>query len=885
MTNALLARFIPEARDLLQSSASGLLRLEKNPTDATAINEVFRAVHTLKGSSGLFDAVALTRLVHAAEDLLGEVRSVDRELDSDLVDTLLDSLDQVSVWIDHLERHESLPEDADRVCKDAVARLRAHGAPTGAPASEAGAAAAAVAAVDLDWIADLPEADRIAVFGRASRGHPIVAARYRPVAGCFYSGEDPFNLVRQVPELAALRVAPQAPWPAFGDFDPYQCNLEFFLLSNGPRVEIEHLFRYVLEQVEIEQIQAEVLIRLAGEHHAGPVHDDFADDARALVAAQDWATLRDATAALLRLTNPELHNAAALRWLAAVLGAPFPNPAWAAALAETVAVGGAPAFGAPLPELPRPVLATVSRPASIEPGPSKVMADASLRWRIVAAQRRILADAPDADQVRRRAPAVAQVLVGLARSAGDERRAADIAVAGETAEVEGSAAMLLALVDGWLATDAVTDDPAVTALSQNQDDSADGAPSARNGVPTKADPARDERNGPARMLKVDQAKVDLLMNLIGELVVSKNSLPFLAKRAEQIHGSREMAREIKDQYAVIDRLTQEMQGAIMQVRMLPVSEVFDRFPRLVRDLARKLSKKIELVIEGEDTAADKTIVEALGDPLLHIVRNALDHGIEQPADRVRAGKPEQARLVLKASQEADQVVIEVTDDGRGIDPDKVRAAALSKGVIDEAEAARLTEQEAIELIFRPGFSTAAQVSDLSGRGVGLDVALTTVEKLGGRIGVTSRRGAGTTVRIGLPLSMAVTRVMVVEVAGELYGIPMDIIAETVRVPRRRVKTIKQAPAFVLRDTVVPLLRLSHTLGCADRLAAEDGDEAVLVCRIGGNPIGLVVDSFREGMDVILKPFDGVLSGMRGFAGTALLGDGHVLLVLDLKELL
>ena len=212
----------------------------------------------------------------------------------------------------------------------------------------------------------------------------------------------------------------------------------------------------------------------------------------------------------------------------------------------------------------------------------------------------------------------------------------------------------------------------------------------------------------AKSLKVDQAKIDLLMNLIGELVVSKNALPFLAKRAEETYASREMSREIKEQYAVIDRLAQEMQGAIMQVRMLPVAEIFDRFPRLVRDLARKLGKRIDLALEGEDTAADKTIIEALGDPLLHIVRNSLDHGIEPPDERRAAGKSATARILLKARQEADSVVIEVQDNGRGIDPARIRGAAVAKGVIGQEEADRLSDQEAINLIYRPGFSTAAE---------------------------------------------------------------------------------------------------------------------------------------------------------------------------------
>jgi two-component system chemotaxis sensor kinase CheA len=346
-----------------------------------------------------------------------------------------------------------------------------------------------------------------------------------------------------------------------------------------------------------------------------------------------------------------------------------------------------------------------------------------------------------------------------------------------------------------------------------------------------------------------------------------------------------MSREIKEQYAVIDRLAQEMQGAIMQVRMIPVSDVFERFPRLVRDLARQLDKRIELAITGEDTAADKTMIEALGDPLLHIVRNAIDHGVEPAAQREAAGKPGCATLRLSACQEGDQVVIEVADDGRGMDPARLRRLAVEKGLLDAAQAGRLSDQEAVNLIFRAGFSTAAVISDLSGRGVGMDVVRTTVDRLGGAVTVTSAVGQGTCVRLSLPLSMAITRVMMVEAGGCLLGIPMDLIAETVRLDPRRVRAIKQAETFVLRDEVVPLRRLADLLGLPLPPADPDAHHAVLVARVGNAPVGLVVDRFREGMDVILKPLDGVLAELRGYTGTALLGDGSVLLVLDLKELL
>jgi two-component system chemotaxis sensor kinase CheA len=772
--NPLLARFVPEARDLLQAAAGALLGLEKTPSDEASINDLFRSVHTLKGSSGLFDVPALTRLVHVAEDLLGAVRAGRTGLTSDRVDLLLDSLDQVGIWVDALERHECLPGDADEVSRDLLGRLRAcfpaEGAKAGAACGAAGAQDGAhPGAVEQapDWLYLLPEADLAAVPARAAAGQVVLAIRYQPEENCFYRGEDPLNLFRCLPELLALHIGAATPWPKAEEFDPYRCNLVFYALTAAPRADVEHLFRYVTEEIEITSLPTG---------------------------------------------------------------------------------------------------------ASVKTSSGEVTASALLA-RIVAGQRRILALPADTDQVGRRVTAVVGVLRNLIAggSLSISPAALDEVVAHSAAT--GAATQLCALLDGL-------EHPAPAAASAD----APAAAPCRDAAEKRADDAGETR--PAmRMLKVDQAKVDMLMNLIGELIVSKNALPFLARRAEQVHGCREMSREIKDQYAVIDRLAQEMQGAIMQVRLLPVSEVFDRFPRLVRDLARKLGKQIGLVVEGEETAADKAIIEALGDPLLHIVRNAIDHGVELPEARLMAGKAEHAVLRLRASQEGDQVVIEVSDDGAGIDPACIRAAAVGKGLLDAVRAASLSDQEAVNLIFHPGFSTAREISDLSGRGVGMDVVRTTIERLGGRVDVASRVGEGTQVRLSLPLSMAITRVMMVEAGGTLFGIPMDVIVETVRLEPARIRLLKRAETFVLREAIVPLVRLAEQLGMARQPRDPAEAEAVLVVRLGGNPVGLVVDAFREGMDVILKPLDGVLAGLRGYAGTALLGDGHVLLVLNPKELL
>lgn len=391
---------------------------------------------------------------------------------------------------------------------------------------------------------------------------------------------------------------------------------------------------------------------------------------------------------------------------------------------------------------------------------------------------------------------------------------------------------------------------------------------------------------PSKSVKVDQEKIDRLMNLIGEMTVAKNALPFLAKRAEEQHGLRDLAREIKEQFAVVNRIAEEMQDSIMQIRMMPFSFISMRFPRLVRDISRRLNKDVQLVIEGEDTEADKNIIESLAEPLIHIVRNSLDHGIEAPDVRKQKGKPATGNLTIRASQEADRVMIEIQDDGKGIDPDVIRNKAFEKGLIDEATRQRLGDKEAVNLVLMPGFSTADEVSDLSGRGVGMDAVRSAVDKVNGTMALESQVDKGTRIRISLPMSIAVTRVMIIESDNQLMGIPMDQVLETVRVPRSEIHTVKHVKTTVLRDRIVPLKSLNELLELpAEQIINEEEEHAVLVARVGNDVIGLVVDDFRGSVDIIQKPMTGVLSGMQAYSGAALIGDGSVLMVLNLKEVL
>jgi two-component system chemotaxis sensor kinase CheA len=905
----LLAQFVTEAHDLLELADASLLALERTPADTAAVNGLFRAVHTLKGSAGLFDMPAFIRLVHAGEDLLAAVRAGRVALTPDVVDRLLESLDVVRSWLDVLAGTDALPAEAHELSCRLAEGLRAHipgpaatgGATGGTAGGTAGgdggtmshpAGAMSVTAQTAAWLDKVSEAALRTAFAAAlAAGRPLIAIHYVPDPQCFFSGEDPLHLLRQVPDLVAMDVDTQEAWPPLGELDPYVCAVRFGLLSLGARDEVEHVFRYVAEQARIDSLAPEALIRLGGEAGTTPVHADFLDSAASLVAARDNAGLARAARALLDLSNPALRAASVLRWLLAVLEAPRPRPELVGGLLQALEDGQPPRWIAAGAET---VAATV--PAG-RLDTSRVLMDE---------QRRLLVLPADAADLQGRIASVGRTLANVLTATGDAHGdVAKIEAATAAARAAGSVAPLLDCLDrvsgGAVAACAVAEAPRAFSSANGAANGGGngGANGGGNGAANGAGNGGGDTagHGPARTLRVDQAKIDLLMNLIGEMVVAKNGLPFLARRAEQLHGSRDMARDIKDQYAVFDRLAQEMQGAIMQVRMLPVAQMFQRFPRLVRDLARKLGKHIDLVISGEDTEADKNAIESLGDPLLHIVRNSLDHGIETPDERRAAGKPETATIRLKACQDGDTVVIEVSDDGRGIDPDRIKAKALEKGVIDDATADGLSDADAVQLVFRPGFSTAEAITDLSGRGVGMDVVRTAVEKEGGRVVLTSRLGSGTVVSLHLPLSMAVTRVMMVEVAGIALGIPMDIIAETVRIPRARMRVIKRREAMVLRDAIVPVVRMARLLGLPETAGDGGGggggggdgnggdDQAVLVVRIAEQPIGLVIDHFKEGMDIILKPMDGILAGVPGYSGTAILGDGRVLLVLNLKELL
>jgi two-component system, chemotaxis family, sensor kinase CheA len=385
-----------------------------------------------------------------------------------------------------------------------------------------------------------------------------------------------------------------------------------------------------------------------------------------------------------------------------------------------------------------------------------------------------------------------------------------------------------------------------------------------------------------RTLRVDAERIDALVRLTGELTVAKNAIGHVVKLAHA--GDPSAAGVLKNRHGVLERLIGELQRSVLQMRVLPLRSVLQRFPRVVREMSTGLGKPIKLQIQGDATEADKAIVEMLFEPLLHVVRNAIDHGVESPTERAARGKPAVATLKIGAARQANQVLIEVADDGGGVDVDRVRAVAKSRGIVTEESLRMMAESAVMDLVFAPGLSTAAKVTGLSGRGVGMDAVRTAVQRVGGRVGIESRAGHGTTVRFALPFSVMMTHVMTVEAGGQMFGIPLDAVVETVRVSEDAMAAVGAARAIVLRNRTIPVLELAGVLG-VNHETREDSDTLIVITSVAGQLGGIQVDRLGERMEVILEPLAGLLSGTPGITGTTLLGDGRVLLVLDIGELL
>jgi two-component system, chemotaxis family, sensor kinase CheA len=764
--NALQEQFIIEARELIHQAIDDLIALERDGASQERIDRVFRAFHTLKGSAGVVELPAMSIMLHAAEDVLASARKGALDVNAGIIDSALACLDQASRWVDDFETAGVLPARAGEDGRAMAQRLRSV-LPGGQAAQVQPPPQNAMPAGDEpalpEWAARLMAAERDAMAARMpDRPSAAFAIDYEPLAGCFFDGDDPLQLMRQVPGLLAFRIEAREAFAALPDLDPYACNLRLLAISAGDQDEIIRIFRLVPDQVRITPIRPEALA-VARPHG----HGDGLSLIRAVIETQ---------CELLRVSNRTDDFAGC--------------------------VGSA----------------------------ARVAANA-LRH-------------------------------------GDRSRLADA--------VRHAATVTLSRRDaGFL----------LAALEQALVELGDAGPTTLAGDVGKANAIATAERPADRLLRVSETKIEALVNLAGELVVAKNAMAHSARRIEQEFGGHDIARSIRRDHDTIDRLAVELYGTILQLRMVPAARVLQSFPRLVRDISRQLGKNVALKTRGEGTEADKTIVDRLFEPLMHLVRNAADHGIESPEQRRAAGKPETATIAIEASRVGDRFLVEVSDDGRGIDPAVVRRKASERRLMPPDELAALTDGQVVDLVFSAGFSTAAEVSDISGRGVGMDVVRGAAEQIGGRVSLESKLGAGTTVRLDLPMTIAMSRIMVVETGGHLFGVSMDAVAETVRVTADRISKIRNNDGFVLHDRIVPIVSLAELMKLPARPKDVAAARLLLVLEAGSRIAAFEIDSIRDRLDVVLKPMRGLLAGARGYAGTTLLSNGQVLLVLDVKEIL
>ncbi len=535
----------------------------------------------------------------------------------------------------------------------------------------------------------------------------------------------------------------------------------------------------------------------------------------------------------------------------------------------------------------------------------------------VAEGRELVDQAASALTALRDGRADAEALEGLFRAVHTLKGSAGMMGAAAMAEVfhaaedrlvearTAGAGLGAALIDALLAvldhTETWLDQVAAEGLIRDDDDHADllgalsgaGEPEAAASMEPEAVepeplPGASLTAGAQRTLRIQAARIDDLVAAADELAVLKNRLAPLIAAAVGVAGP-DLARSLAEAQADLERQVPQLHAAATRLRVTPLTPLFRRFPRLVRETAASLGKEVELSLRGGEVELDKTIVDGLFEPLLHLVRNALDHGVEPPAVRRAAGKPLTARLTLSAQAHGEQARIEVEDDGRGIDPAVIRKAAVARGQADAAALAAMSDQAVAALVFAPGFSTAGRADDLSGRGVGLDAVRAAVAALGGSVEMTSEIGRGARFTIAVPLSVRLARIMTVRAGEETFGIPLESILETLTLPQASLTPVRAGRAFVWRGQPAPLLELADLLGLPSRgqetPRADSADIKVVIVGAGDDRAGVAVDAFGERLETPLRPMTGLLAGAAGIAGAAMTGDGRVLIVLDLPELI
>ncbi|MDX8413862.1 MAG: chemotaxis protein CheA [Mariprofundales bacterium] len=938
-----LDTFIGEANELLETISRKILNMEDASDDDELINDIFRTAHTLKGSSGIFELTGIQNTTHTLESLLDALRHHEIEFDPMMIDVLLDGFDKVKEMVEVIEDGGDHTEvDVADVTEQVEALLPAkeddeleeiHIEERNAEAwltNDARRAAfdGADKKGDPLYGFTLNLEDSIFNFGiDPLRLFDSILA----LGSVVYQEIDPSD----IPDLATL--------------DPYSyycklsalitlptANHDLFIEEFDMVAELGEVWFFRVGDEGESVAPTETGKAIEGiEITLSPVHEDFLDECDELLTesgsldGDSWRerleALADSLPAFLSLTNPDalIHrhaddmaqylaqqangSADGVKVASAVL-ARFTDAIRKQATTAVTTITTPPAPSQKTTtDSPAPASSGGSDNA-VPPAAAETPEEHAIHAAAVEEGKQCLLNITRVGElsgsntlflqaiqkrVKRidRTMSVACAALGVDGSALHEHAEKLIALDSDApAAVSGKMIHTLQEAITTLVktmTDSATVTP-IAAAKVEKRASADRRQDNRRDEGGKSKPKRRERKEAVfgQTIKIEQAHLDQLMEMVGEMVVAKNSLPYFERELATRFESPEAAAELRERSAVIARISDDLQNLAMRMRMLPVSHAFSRFPRLVRDTARKLGKQLTLNMTGDTVLLDKTMIEAIVDPLIHLVRNAMDHGIGDPEAREAAGKPATGNINLDAWQEGNFVHIRIRDDGRGIDPDKMRIVGVNKGLVTHEEVAAMSDEEAQNMIFRAGFSSVEKITDLSGRGVGMDVVARAIAEVKGVVKMTSTLGKGTDITLILPLSLAITKVLVVHQDAQVYGIPAQDVVESISLRHDQIGHSGGRPVITHRNSVLPLFDLGDCFAQRETALTDNGKELrVAVLQLGDMRVGLIVERIERDMDIMIKPLPAALQDLPHITGGSILGDGRLLFILNTGALL
>ena len=937
----LFADFIAEAKEHLETIEPNLLELEKTPDNLALLNDIFRPMHSLKGASGFLGLNRINKLAHKAENILDELRKGAMVVTSDIMDVILESTDALRQMIENLENSNSEGDvETEHIINqiDAImAGEQTAAAP--APAEPAVPEATEPAEQPAPVVEEQPAAEEAPATAEPVQIPPAVVT---PPA----QDSDSASAVMTSKEwIASLPERPPYALTAFGeghlkDFIDESCDIIASLntglleLEEKPKNEqdelVNDLFRYfhnmkgnsgIIGYTDLNALthEAETLLNNIRQEKTTPSHDLI--DLLLLVVdvMEDLIQRIDVTSGQV---TPVDVGVIVEQLRHAINGEPFSLPKELGRGSSAASSSGdASAAPSAAPAATPVILPVGTESDDVETFRLTVQQQLEI---IQASLKTLESDGSHKESI----DALFRCLTAIKNACnfvGENElkiyaeRTAGIVNQGRNDSIDfGLMVDLLrqevAIIEDMFKTAvehqrATTEDGATTATPAKTESASTEAPKPAAPAPAPAPkpaPAAGKPAAPARQaaakpaaaappaehqqksssIRVDHERLDHLMNLIGELIINRNRYTLIARSLEDTNDDidiSQVAQSLSETTYAMARISDDLQDTIMKVRMVPVSSVFSRFPRLVRDLSRKSGKEVDLIMEGEETELDKSVVEAIGDPLVHLIRNSVDHGIEPEAVRLAAGKPPKGKVTLRAFHKGNSVAIEIEDDGKGIDPEKMREVVVTKGIMTPEEAAQLDDREAVDLIFHPGFSSAEKITDISGRGVGMDVVRTNIKNLKGSVNTFTEVGKGTRFTLILPLTLAIIDALMVNVAGQTYAIPLDAVSETTKIEAERLTDVKGRKAVTLRGEVLGIVELSEML---EFPGTDHLPEVLSVVVIHDNDrrLGLVVDRLLERQEIVIKPLGTYLGDLKGISGATIMGDGSVILILDPHEI-